>query len=361
MTRSAGRLACLARLARHSSSSEMRRGVRTATTKATKATTKGGEESEGRAFPSTWTVPLAGAGLLAYWWASPSGGADDGDGDGGREVTLVDDRGADAVATPDRGADAVATPDRGADAVATPDGTNSGGDPRSDVDPQVSEPVTVLDSRIINELLSGGNGRNDGDINGDNVESPDHVDADEAWKPSEASERSETISREADEVSKPSEPNPSSTTTTPTTPNPLTMATTTTPNPSATTTTPTTPNPSAATTTTTTTTTTPNPSMATTTTSALIALSNEQPFCLADEDLDYASRLKQAEADAHVIALVRRSIDARHEGLLSATARLRGTLGSLEAMQQELLLAQSKVRCALFLVCLFRLRRDSRR
>ncbi len=344
MTRSAGRLACLARLARHSSSSEMRRGARTATTKATKATkatTKGGEESEGRAFPSTWTVPLAGAGLLAYWWASPSGGADDGDGDGGREVTLVDDRGADAVATPDRGADAVATPDRGADAVATPDGTNSGGDPRSDVDPQVSEPVTVLDSRIINELLSGGNGRNDGDINGDNVESPDHVDADEAWKPSEASERSETISREADEVSKPSEPNPSSTTTTPTTPNPLTMATTTTPNPSATTTT-------------------PNPS-ATTTTSALIALSNEQPFCLADEDLDYASRLKQAEADAHVIALVRRSIDARHEGLLSATARLRGTLGSLEAMQQELLLAQSKVRCALFLVCLFRLRRDSRR
>ena len=337
MTRSAGRLACLARLARHSSSSEMRRGARTATTKATKATTKGGEESGGRAFPSTWTVPLAGAGLLAYWWASPSGGADDGDGDGGREVTLVDDR--------------------GADAVATPDGTNSGGDPRSDVDPQVSEPVTVLDSRIINELLSGGNGRNDGDINGDNVESPDHVDADEAWKPSEASERSETISREADEVSKPSEPNPSSTTTTtPTTPNPLTMATTTTPNPSATTTTPTTPNPSA-----TTTTTTPNPSMATTTTSALIALSNEQPFCLADEDLDYASRLKQAEADAHVIALVRRSIDARHEGLLSATARLRGTLGSLEAMQQELLLAQSKVRCALFLVCLFRLRRDSRR
>ena len=344
MTRSAGRLACLARLARHSSSSEMRRGARTATTKATKATkatTKGGEESGGRAFPSTWTVPLAGAGLLAYWWASPSGGADDGDGDGGREVTLVDDRGADAVATPDRGADAVATPDRGADAVATPDGTNSGGDPRSDVDPQVSEHVTVLDSRIINELLSGGNGRNDGDINGDNVESPDHVDADEAWKPSEASERSETISREADEVSKPSEPNPSSTTTTPTTPNPLTMATTTTPNPSATTTT-------------------PNPS-ATTTTSALIALSNEQPFCLADEDLDYASRLKQAEADAHVIALVRRSIDARHEGLLSATARLRGTLGSLEAMQQELLLAQSKVRCALFLVCLFRLRRDSRR
>ena len=344
MTRSAGRLACLARLARHSSSSEMRRGARTATTKATKATkatTKGGEESEGRAFPSTWTVPLAGAGLLAYWWASPSGGADDGDGDGGREVTLVDDRGADAVATPDRGADGVATPDRGADAVATPDGTNSGGDPRSDVDPQVSEHVTVLDSRIINELLSGGNGRNDGDINGDNVESPDHVDADEAWKPSEASERSETISREADEVSKPSEPNPSSTTTTPTTPNPLTMATTTTPNPSATTTT-------------------PNPS-ATTTTSALIALSNEQPFCLADEDLDYASRLKQAEADAHVIALVRRSIDARHEGLLSATARLRGTLGSLEAMQQELLLAQSKVRCALFLVCLFRLRRDSRR
>ena len=82
--------------------------------------------------------------------------------------------------------------------------------------------------------------------------------------------------------------------------------------------------------------------------SRLIALSNERPFFLSAEDLDFTSRLKQAEADAHVIELVRRSLEARHEGLVSMTSRLKETLGSLEAMQQELLLAQSKVRDLFF-------------
>jgi len=78
----------------------------------------------------------------------------------------------------------------------------------------------------------------------------------------------------------------------------------------------------------------------------LISISNAAPFYLssgaAADGVDYVSRLKQAEADAHVIDLIRRSLEA-HEGRLeAATSGLKDTLGSLEAMQQELLLAQSK-------------------
>ena len=195
----------------------------------------------------TWTVPLAGAGLLAYWWGTSTTGTTT-TRSSTSVVTLVDDRVAD-----DRGLGAEIVD---AGTVSETDTTEAG-----TIEAEtVSDAVTVLDSRIINELLAG--------------ESP-------------ASDNHPKDTHQADKRHH-------------------------------------------------------------TSPSRLIALSNERPFFLSAEDLDFTSRLKQAEADAHVIELVRRSLEARHEGLVSMTSRLKETLGSLEAMQQELLLAQSKVRDLFF-------------
>ena len=293
-------------------------------------------------------MPLAGAGLLAYWWAS---GAEDGAGDdGGRELTLVDDRGAD-TSDPEMKAD-TSDPETKAD-TSDPEMKADTSDPAVDAetstDSQVSQAVTVLDSRIINELLSG-NGIPAVESPGDAISAGNSVShADETATSREAEPEVGTgfkpevsTSREAEAASKPEAEAVSS-------------------------------GPG------------PKPGRRISgkegvdrtadeqqgrdddqhasgdrdlrslrsldhqafkpeTPSHLIALSNEYPFSLSGEDLDFPSRLKQAEADAHVIELVQRSLQARHEGLVETTSRLRETLGSLEAMQQELLLAQSKVR-----------------
>ena len=302
-------------------------------------------------------MPLAGAGLLAYWWAS---GAEDGAGDdGGRELTLVDDRGADTsgpaveadTSDPEMKADTSdpAVEADTSDPAVEADTSDPAVDAETSTDSQVSQAVTVLDSRIINELLSG-NGIPAVESPGDAISAGNSVShADETATSREAEPEVGTgfkpevsTSREAEAASKPEAEAVSS-------------------------------GPG------------PKPgrrisgkegvdrtadeqqgrdddqhasgdgdlrslrslehqAFKSETPSHLIALSNEYPFSLSGEDLDFPSRLKQAEADAHVIELVRRSLQARHEGLVATTSRLRETLGSLEAMQQELLLAQSKVR-----------------
>ena len=214
----------------------------------------------------TWTVPLAGAGLLAYWWGTSTTGTTT-TRSSTSVVTLVDDRVAD-----DRGLGAEIVD---AGTVSETDTTEAG-----TIEAEtVSDAVTVLDSRIINELLAGESPASDN-------HPKDTHQADIAGE-SPASDNHPKDTHQADKRHH-------------------------------------------------------------TSPSRLIALSNERPFFLSAEDLDFTSRLKQAEADAHVIELVRRSLEARHEGLVSMTSRLKETLGSLEAMQQELLLAQSKVRDLFF-------------
>ena len=233
----------------------------------------------------TWTVPLAGAGLLAYWWGTSTTGTTT-TRSSTSVVTLVDDRVAD-----DRGLGAEIVD---AGTVSETDTTEAG-----TIEAEtVSDAVTVLDSRIINELLAGESPASDNhpkdthqaDIAGESPASDNHPKDTHQADIAGESPASDNHPKDTHQADKRHHTSPS----------------------------------------------------------RLIALSNERPFFLSAEDLDFTSRLKQAEADAHVIELVRRSLEARHEGLVSMTSRLKETLGSLEAMQQELLLAQSKVRDLFF-------------
>ena len=266
-------------------------------------------------------------------------------------MTLVDDRGVEAKSADTAGeAGTCANPDVSQSVtvldsriVNEADTSAAAGEAGTCADPGVSQTVTVLDSRIINELLSS-NGV--AEAEGPAVASqPEVATSGEAHAASKdvqhasdgGGDRSSAAMAPSGESSPPSPPSPQDHQNTSPRSSPGNQRATKATSLAALARSPLSPQDH------------PNTSPQdhpNTSPSRLIALSNERPFSLSAEDLDFASRLKQAEADAHVIELVRRSLEARHEGLVSATSRLKETLGSLEAMQQELLLAQSKVRDA---------------